>query len=102
MDGLWKDGEDAGETDQHYNMQEKELQERTAGKPSWLSGWRAGVGIPCARGTGSIPVMISYLVWDGGQWRDSISSARVNPALNGYQEKSGDGKQEGCAKAQDG
>ena len=50
----------------------------------------------------SIPVMTSYLVWDGGQWRDSVSSARVDPALNGYLEKSGEGKQEGCVKAQDG
>ena len=41
-------------------------------------------------------------VWDGGQWRDSVSLARVDPALNGYLEKSGEGKQEGCAKAQDG
>ena len=39
---------------------------------------------------------------DEGQWCDSVSSARVNPALNGYLEKSGEGKQEGCAKAQDG
>ena len=26
-----------------------------------------------------------------GQWRDSVSSVRVNPALNGYLEKSGEG-----------
>ena len=69
---------------------------------SWLSGWRAGVGIPCPRDTGSIPVVTSYLVWDGGQWCDSVSSARVDPALNGYLEKSEESKQEGCVKAQDG
>ena len=40
-------------------------------KPSWLSGWCAGVGILCPRVTGSIPAVTTYLVWDGGQWRDS-------------------------------
>ena len=69
--------------------------------PSWLSGWHAGVENMCPRGTGSIPVVTSHLVWDGGQWCDSVSSARVDPALSGYLEKSGEGKQEGCAKAQD-
>ena len=58
--------------------------------------------ILCPRGTGSIPVVTSYLVWDGGQWRDSVSSAKVDPALNGYLEKSGEGKKEGGVKAQDG
>ena len=58
--------------------------------------------ILCPRGTGSIPIVTSYLVWDGGQWRDSVSSAIVHPDLNGYLEKSGEGKQEGCAKAQNG
>jgi len=51
---------------------------------------------------GSILVVTSYLVWDRGLWRDSVSSARVDPALNGYLEKSGEGKQEGCVKAQNG
>ena len=51
---------------------------------------------------GSNPSVANCSVWDGGQWRDSVSLARVDPALNVYQEKSGDGKQEGCAKAQDG
>jgi len=37
-----------------------------------------------------------------GQWRDSVSSAGVDPALNWYLEKYGEVKQEGCAKAQDG
>ena len=60
------------------------------------------MGILCPRGTGSIPAVTSSLVWDGSQWRDSVSSARVDPALNGYLEKSGEGKQEGCVKAQDG
>ena len=39
---------------------------------------------------------------EGGRWRDSISSARVDSALNGYMEKSGEGKHEGCATVQDG
>ena len=63
---------------------------------------RAAYEILCPRGTGLIPVVTSYLVWDGGQWCDSVSSARVDPALNGYLEKSGEGKQEGYVKAQDG
>ena len=46
------------------------------------------------------PRVHNYLAWDGGQWRDSVSSARVDPALNEYLEKSGDNKQEGCVKAQ--
>ena len=50
---------------------------------------------------GSILVVTSYLVWDRGLWRDSVSSARVDPALNGYLEKSGEGKQEGHTKVQD-
>ena len=60
------------------------------------------MGILCPRGTGSIPVVASYLVWDGGQWLDSVSSARVDPALNGYLKRSGEGKHERCVKAQDG
>ena len=57
--------------------------------------------ILCQRGTGSIPVVVIYLVWDGGQRRDSVTSARVNPALHGYLEKFGEGKQERFVKAQD-
>jgi len=34
-----------------------------------------------------------------GQWLDTLNSVRVDPSLNGYLEKSGEGKQEGCAKA---
>ena len=30
-----------------------------------------------------------YLVWNRGQWCDSVTSARVHPALNGYLGKSG-------------
>ena len=41
-------------------------------------------------------------VLDGGQWRDSVSSSRINPAINGHLKKSVEGKQEGCAKTQDG
>ena len=48
------------------------------------------------------PSVPNCLVWDGRQLCDSASLARVDPALNGYLEKSGEGKQEGCAKAQDG
>ena len=33
---------------------------------------------------------VACLIWNRGQWRD-----RVDPALNGYLEKSGEGKQEG-------
>ena len=51
---------------------------------------------------GLIPGVPNSSVWDVGQWRDPIILARVDPALNGYLEKSGEGKQEGCAKAQDG
>ena len=58
-------------------------------KPSWLSGWRTGVGILCPRGKGSIPVVTSYLVWDGGQWFDSVSSGRDEPAQNELLEKPG-------------
>ena len=53
-------------------------------------------------GEGSNLSVSNYLVWDGGHWRDSVSSARVDPTLNGYLDKSGEDKQEGCAKAQDG
>ena len=59
-------------------------------------------GSPVWEDTGSNPSVPNSSVWDGGQWRDSVSLARVNPALNGYMAKSGEGKQEGCAKAQDG
>ena len=56
----------------------------------------------CPWGMGSIPGVASYLVWDGGQWLDSVSSVRVDLVLNGYLEKPAEGKQEGCAKAHDG
>ena len=69
---------------------------------SWLSGWHAGLRILCPRGKGSVPGIASYLVLDGGKWSDSISSARVDPTLNGQLEKSREDKQERCAKAQDG
>ena len=32
---------------------------------------------------GSNPSVHNSSVWDGGQWRDSVSLARVNPALMG-------------------
>ena len=47
-------------------------------------------------GRGLIPAVVSYLHWDGDKWCDSLSSARVDLALNGYLDKSGEGKQEGC------
>ena len=50
-------------------------------------------------GEGSNTNVPNYLFWDGDQLRDSVGSARVDPALNGYLEKSGEGKQEGCAKS---
>jgi len=37
-----------------------------------------------------------------GQCCDSVGSARVNPFVYGYLKKSVEGKQEMCAKAQDG
>ena len=40
----------------------------------------------------SNPSVPNYLVWGTGQWCDSVSSARVDPALNGYLETSGEGK----------
>ena len=40
----------------------------------------------------SNPSVSYYLVSDGDQWCDSVSSARVDPALNGYLEKSGEDK----------
>ena len=39
-----------------------------------------------------------YYFWNEGQWRESVSSARFDSALNGYLEKSGEGKQEGCVE----
>jgi len=47
-------------------------------------------GVPC------------YLVYKGGQSLDSVCLGRVDPALNEYLEKSGEGKQEGYTKAKDG
>ena len=41
----------------------------------------------------------SSLGLNGNQWCDTISSTRVDPALTGYTEKSGEGKQEGRTKA---
>ena len=43
-----------------------------------------------------------HLVWNSVLLRDSVTSARVNPALDGCLEQSGRGKQEECAKVQDG
>ena len=48
---------------------------------------------------GSNPGVPNSSVCDGGQWRDPVSLARVDPALNGYLENSGEGKQEGWVKA---
>ena len=49
-------------------------------------------------GEGSNPSVPNYLISDGGEWRDSVSSTRVDPALNGNLEKSGEGKEEGLKK----
>jgi hypothetical protein len=47
-------------------------------------------------------ILVLLGVWNMDQWLDFVSSARVNPALNEWLEKSGEGKQEGYATAQDG
>ena len=70
-----------------------------------IQGWldlALDLGSSVWKDAGSNPGVPNCSVWDGSQWRDSVSLARVDPALNGYLEKSGEGKQEGCAKAQDG
>ena len=69
-----------------------------------LAEWNGALNLGSfvREGESSNPSVLSYLVLSGDQWRDSVSSAKVDPALNGYPEKSGEGKQEGCAKAQDG
>jgi len=56
--------------------------------------------LECTKGGGSIPGVVGYWVWNGGQWRDSVNSARTEPALNSYLGKTGESKQEDCAKAQ--
>ena len=48
------------------------------------------------------PRVAANLVSKASQWRDSLSLARLTPTLNECLEKSGEGKQEGCAKAEDG
>ena len=47
----------------------------------------------------SSPRVAGYLIWNESQWRDSLSSARVNPVANGYLGKAGEGKQKRSAKA---
>ena len=47
------------------------------------------------------PDVAGFLVWNRSQCRDSVSSARVDPALNECFEKSGKGKQVRRAKAKD-
>ena len=60
--------------------------------------------ILCSKGKGLNSSISSYLVEKGGgvHWRDSISLTRVDPTLIGHLDKYGEGKQEGCAEAQDG
>ena len=69
---------------------------------SWPSGLVCWIQDPFSERADLNPSVANCSVWDGGQWRDSVSLAKVDPALNGYLEKSGEGKQEGCAKVQDG
>jgi len=53
--------------------------------------------------TTGVRVLASLVIWfEQGQWRDSVSSTRVNPNLNGYIEKSGESKQEVYVITQDG
>ena len=59
-----------------------------------------GWGILCLRGKGSIHDQAGYLGFGQGQWRDSLSSAKVGAALNGYLEKSGKDNKKRCVKAQ--
>ena len=65
----------------------------------WLARWICN---PLFEGQGFDSYCSWFFVWDRGQWHDSVSSATVDPALNGYLVKSGEGKQEGCTKVQDG
>ena len=51
---------------------------------------------------GSSLGVAGYLVWDGSECCYAVSSARIHPALNGYLEKSGEGKQERYVKAKNG
>ena len=57
----------------------------------WIGALNSGSFV--SEDAGSSPSVPNSSVWDGGQWRDSVSLARVDPDLNGYLEKSGEGKQ---------
>ena len=50
-----------------------------------------------------VRILVYPIIWFGtGVSGVTVCSARVDPVLNGYLEKSGEGKQEGCVKEQDG
>ena len=69
-----------------------------------IAGWIGALylGFFVREGEGWNPTVPNYLVSDRGQRRNSIGSDRFDPTPNGYLEKSGEGKQEGCAKKGDG
>ena len=60
-------------------------------RPSWVD-WCAGFRILWPRGRGFEFLCTQLYSWGSDHWRDSVSLARVNPALYGYLEKSGEGK----------
>ena len=74
--------------DYYSDIESNKDHQNRSGRVDWCAGFR----ILCLRGRGFESSVPNYLVWDGGQWRDSVSSARFDPALNGYLEKSGEGK----------
>ena len=72
-------------------------------KPKFGNEWISVLDLQSfvQEGEGSNPSVPSYLVWDRVSSM-TVSSARIDPTINGYLEQFGAGKQESCAKAQDG